>query len=943
MRFIFRIIQCVCLIVLVQTLHAQKTYELKGIVMDSLSQEPLPGASIFDSIHYNGTFSNTYGRFTLSGLPEGKTKIAITYLGYQTLTREVNMPADATSEIQFKLGTSAKHLDAVTVVSSFEGQQRALNEQRSADNIKNIISADLIGKFPDLNVAEALQRVPGINISRDKGEGSTVTVRGTPQHFTNISINGEQIPSVQEGGSRTEALDLIPADQLGSMEVTKALTADMDGDAIGGNVNLKTPVARSLKTLLRGEVGLGFNNLSGGINGLGRLRAGKRFFANESNKQGRLGILLSGSYFATDNSEDRVDAVWSGLPKPLQDLAKSEIVLNEYQFRKTENRRTRYGATATIDYKVKNHELIFNYMYNYRRDDDIRNRLRYDFDRSGSQWITMDSMTNGRTRRDINLWDERKSNHNFNLQGFHSLSGWMLEWGAFYTTSTRDLSSTRGDFSRDGITIVTENADGMAAEVPQFRPVVAGMDYKNPLLLNDFRRYEEDRSITDATNMVGKINVAKGYKIKGHSGNFKFGGKLRRQTNEKLRDNRVLAFFDPNNILKPTEAFARVAGRTEPTEYLNGRYELGPRVDRDRFEQYVWNNRRLLTAGADSWDAERISRSDTYEASEDIYAAYMMSRLQIKKMLVVAGLRYEYNNVQYDAFEVHRSGTTVIANPISGGSNYGFLLPSLHLKYGINNLTNLRAAYTQSYARPNFVDIVPFVNYDADAVTLHIGNTELAPSLSNNFDLMFEAYNKNGGIISAGLFYKNMDRFQFTRLVPSLPEDYPGFPQTIGFRFRQEQNGEQASVYGLEINIMQQHKNLPGILRGLSTYLNYTFTQSNAQTQDRKNIRLPGQAMHSGNAAVSFDYKGFMGKVNLNYNGSFINSVASTASDDIISDARLQLDANISQQINKRFGIYAEFINITNSPARMYQGEKNRVSRLAYFGWWTRLGITFKL
>lgn len=312
-------------------------------------------------------------------------------------------------------------------------------------------------------------------------------------------------------------------------------------------------------------------------------------------------------------------------------------------------------------------------------------------------------------------------------------------------------------------------------------------------------------------------------------------------------------------------------------------------------------------------------------------------------MLVVAGLRYEYNNVQYDAFEVHRSGTTVIANPISGGSNYGFLLPSLHLKYGINNLTNLRAAYTQSYARPNFVDIVPFVNYDADAVTLHIGNTELAPSLSNNFDLMFEAYNKNGGIISAGLFYKNMDRFQFTRLVPSLPEDYPGFPQTIGFRFRQEQNGEQASVYGLEINIMQQHKNLPSILRGLSTYLNYTFTQSNAQTQDRKNIRLPGQAMHSGNAAVSFDYKGFMGKVNLNYNGSFINSVASTASDDIISDARLQLDANISQQINKRFGIYAEFINITNSPARMYQGEKNRVSRLAYFGWWTRLGITFKL
>lgn len=943
MRFAIRVVQLIGIILSMQTLYAQKTYELKGIILDNASLEPLAGASVFDSSHHNGTYSNASGRFILTGVPAGKTRISITYLGYRALTKEVNMPADAAGEIRFRLASFAKHLGTVIIVGSFEGQQRALNEQRSADNIKNIISADLIGKFPDLNVAEALQRVPGINIARDKGEGSTVTVRGTPQHFTNISINGEQIPSVQEGGSRTEALDLIPADQLGSMEITKALTADMDGDAIGGNVNLKTPAARSVKTLLRGEMGLGFNDLSGGINGIGRLRVGKRFLANESNRQGRLGVLLSGSYFATDNSEDRIDAVWSGLPQPVQELGKTAHVLNEYQFRKTENRRTRYGATATIDYKVKSHELIFNYMYNYRRDDDIRNRLRYDFDRSGSRWITMDSMVNGRTRRDINLWDEKKSNHNFNLQGSHLLSGWLVEWGAFYTTSQRELTSTRGDFSRDGISIVARNSDGMLAEIPQFRPVAEGFDYKNPLLLNDFRRYEEDEGSTDAANLTGKINVTKGYRLKGHSGSIKFGGKVRRQTNEKFRNDRVLSFFDPNNLLNPEEAFARVAGRTEPIQYLNGRYELGPRVNKDRFVEYIRSNRRLLTAAADSWDADRISKSDTYEASEDIYAVYLMSRLQVKKTLLIAGVRYEYNKVQYDAFDVHRSGTTVIADPITGGNNYAFLLPSLHIKYSINSLTNLRAAYTQSYARPNFVDIVPFVNYDADAVTLYIGNTELAPSLSHNLDLMFEKYDREGGIISAGLFYKNMSRFQFTRLIPSLPEDYPGFPQTVGFRFRQEQNGERASVYGLEINVMHQHKELPSILSGLSTYFNYTFTQSSASTQDRKDIRLPGQAMHSGNASVSFDYKQFTGKVNLNYNGSFISSVASDPNDDIIRDDRFQLDASFSQQLNKRFGIYAEFINITNSPARMYQGEKDRVSRLAYFGWWTRFGVTFKL
>ncbi len=119
-------------------------------------------------------------------------------------------------------------------------------------------------------------------------------------------------------------------------------------------------------------------------------------------------------------------------------------------------------------------------------------------------------------------------------------------------------------------------------------------------------------------------------------------------------------------------------------------------------------------------------------------------------MLIIAGLRYEHNEVNYDAFDVKRTGTTVVATPIQGGNSYGYLLPSLHLKYSQNSLMNYRFAYTQSYAKPNFVDIVPFVNYDADAIRLFLGNPDLKPSLSNNLDLMVEKYNRTGGILSAG-------------------------------------------------------------------------------------------------------------------------------------------------------------------------------------------------
>ena len=931
----------VFLLMLSLTAKAQ-SYEIKGTVIDNTTNEPLPGVSVYDATNFNGTATDLEGKFRLGNLKKGETTLTLSYLGYETQQKVVKMPSDKDLELQIRLKPSNLTLGEVVITSSFEGQQKALNQQRVAHNIKNVVSADLIGKFPDKNVAESLQRLPGINIARDKGEGASVSIRGTPQHFTNISINGEQLSSVQQSGSRTEGLDLIPADQLGAIEVTKTLTSDMDGDAIGGNINLRTPTARAVKMQLKGDLGKGFNDLSGKLNSVGKIQISRRFLANDNNNNGRLGILVSGSYYSNNNSEDRMDATWSGVKKKVRMVNENLIMPEYYHFRKTENNRTRIGTTTTIDYKVKNHEIIFNYMYNYREDDDIRNRMRFDLDRSTSEWVSHDSLLNGRIRKDINLWNETKKNHNFNLEGNHNLNGWMVDWGAFYTTSRRDYSSTRGDFSRDGITIVADNKQGIMDEVPQLRPEYPH-SLKNTLLMNDFRRYEEDSEYTKASNLVGKFNISKDYILKGYSGNIKFGAKSRKVTNEKFRDNHVFSFFDPNQVLNLREAFAHVASHKEPTNFLNGRYEFGPRIDRNKFNDYIRTYRRLFIEGDDSWDAERLSKNDTYQAQENVNASYVMNRLQLKNLLIIAGLRYEYNDVLYHAFDVKRTGTTVVATPISGGTKYGFLLPNIQLKYGLNSLTNFRAAYTQSYAKPNFVDIVPFINYDADMARLFIGNPELKPSLSDNIDLMFERYNKAGGIISAGLFYKNISRFQFSRIVPSLLNDYPGFPQTAGFEFRQEQNGEKATVYGFEFNLMQKLDFLPEILNGLSAYLNYTYTASKANTQDRSNMRLPGQALHTANASLSWDYKGFSCKGSLNYNGSFIQSVASTENDDIIQDERFQLDVNFSQRISKKISIYAEFVNLTNAPSIRYQGNSHQISRIAYFGWSSRFGITFRL
>jgi TonB-dependent receptor len=936
------IILSVFLIAICQ-LSAQTT--VRGRIIDQDSSEPLLGASVILEGDLSGVATDLSGSFTLRTSQTGQKNLIVSFIGF----RSKSVPVDL-ADGEIDLGTitiseDVSSLETFIVRASLEGQQRALNQQRMADNIKNIISADLIGRFPDLNVAEAMQRVPGVNIQRDKGEGSTVSIRGTPQHFTAIQINGEQMPSVQQSGSRNEALDLIPADQLSSMEITKAPTPDMDGDAIGGVINLKTPVARKLDLGVRAESALGYNDISGKLNGIGRLRFSKRFFADNKNPDGKLGVIIGGSYFSTNNSEDRIDGTWQGLRRPVGNMDKDTLVMANYQFRQTINNRVRAGATATVDYRFNdNHEIVFNYMYNRRSDEDLRNRFRFDMDRSGSVYHSLDSIRNGRIRRDINLFDELKTNHSFNLQGFHEFNKWKIEWAGYYTLSQRIFTSDRGDFSQDEVGIVADNPGGIYSDVPQFRNASNEQSMYDPFFYNDFRRYEEDFETTDATNMVGRVDLTRFFQLNnGAPAFFKFGGKIRSQTNSKFRDNRVLRFNDPNNILNTSEAFLRSLTGTEPISFLQNQYRFGPLIGREQFRNYMSTNRRFLTEGDDAWDSRRLSLNDTYDASEDIYSVYGMGRVQLDRLMILSGLRYEYNDVKYDAFEVIRVGTDVQGTPIQGGSEYGVIMPHLHMKYSLDRFTAFRFSAVRNYARPNFVDIVPFVNFDADAITLTLGNPDLQPARAWNLDLMFEKYFETIGILSIGGFYKDIDQFQFSRIDPALTEDFPGFPSTQGFRFRQEQNGENATVAGVEVNFVRALDFLPGALKYLNLDANYTFAHSDAFTQDRDNIALPGQARHTFNTSLSGDYKGFTGRIMANYNGTFVNSLASQPEDDIFQEARIQLDASASYQFNKRWRLFGEWVNITNSPSIRYQGARERISRIAYFGWWSRVGISFNM
>ena len=196
--------------------------------------------------------------------------MVVSYIGYQTKEVPVAVEANRTTTVNIALNDNFVELEGIMVQGNRQGQARALSQQKTANNIKNVVTADLIGRFPDPNLADALRRVPAISVQRDQGEARYIEVRGTNPNLSNVSINGEQIPS-PEGDERFVALDMIPTDVLSSIEVNKAITPDMDGDAFGGSVNLNTLSAFERGRVLKATVSTGYNNQNRDYSPLGGL------------------------------------------------------------------------------------------------------------------------------------------------------------------------------------------------------------------------------------------------------------------------------------------------------------------------------------------------------------------------------------------------------------------------------------------------------------------------------------------------------------------------------------------------------------------------------------------------------------------------------------------------------------------------------------------------
>ena len=894
------------------TIKAQ-TGNIKGRVLDS-NNLSLPGASIYTDDFTIGTFTDVNGNYTITGVTAGEYTLKVSYIGFQTAEQNITVTAGKTSVLKFTLDPGMG-LEEVKVTGALQGQSKALNQQKTSMSITNVIASDQVGKFPDANIGDALKRIPGINVQYDQGEARFGNIRGTAPQYNSVTINGERIPSA-EAEIRSIQLDLIPSDMIQTIEVNKAVTADMDADAIGASVNLVT-LSEPAGERITGSLATGYNGLADEINYTANLIYGNRF-AND-----KIGMTLGASIDNNKLGSDNVEAEWGG--------DEDEYYLKELQVRQYYLQRLRQSYSASFDFKInENHTLYAKGMYNRRKDweNRYRNILAADDEPDGNVYPIDKAereVKSGANDKNARLEDQEMMQ--FSLNGDHIFGKAKADWGISYSKASEDRPQERYlNFTMEESDIIGDISD------PK-KPFMTLQDASLQDLNSswEFDELTEENQYTEDIDVVAKLN----FEIPLAQGDFKnsikFGGKYKDKS--KKRDNN---FFEYSPI--DEDAFVNTAlGFTKDwskDDFMPGdKYNVGTFVTKEFVGEL-----NLKDANSFEKEADFSEYAGNFEATEKVTAGYLMLNQKLgNKLSAIVGVRIEHTATENEGFSWD-DDEEVLTPSDKEENNYTNVLPNLHLRYNIDENSVLRFAYTNTIARPDYFKLVPYQEIE-DGTEVSLGNPSLEPTTSNNIDIMAEHYFKSIGIVSAGFFYKDIKDF----IVEERHDDF-AYNGTTWDKFARPINGGDATLWGLEFAAQRQFDFLPGFLKNFGIYANYTYTHSevtdfNIEDREDEDLTLPGSPEHTLNASLSYETKKFTGRLSFNYASDFVDEFDDEAFKDIYYDEVTYLDLNLSYGINKNYLVYANFNNLLNQPLRYFQGKSNRTYQMEYYGMTAKIGV----
>jgi hypothetical protein len=857
---------------------------IRGRALDAATGEQLVGAAIVLEHTNLHAVSGLDGSYFIKNVPAGSYQVRVSYLTYLTVSQLVKLEAIETLALDFALEPGeASTLTEVTINGKRDGSsdQTARHLEKNAAQVTNIVSGRTIELLPDLTVANVIQRVSGVSIERNSnGDGQYAILRGMDKRYNYTLVNGVKIPS-PDNRYRYVALDIFPADLLERLEVYKTLTPSLEGDAIGGAINMVMKDAPDQLSVLA-NVSTGYSGLfldrdfvgfrTGEVNAqspyelqgnqynagaadlnkapttyssgrplpnlLGSVSVGNRFL------NGKLGLILAGSYQHTYRGSNSLffngDAV---------DTLRG-VTLTQLSERQYSEQQNRYGLHAKVDFRFNNrHKLQWYNAAMSLTNAQIRETKSTELTIGGYDSEQGNATLGFSTRSRLT----RQHIYNSTLQGTHRLrENLNLNWSAVYSRATN--------------------------EVP---------DNTNIPLLGERKNFVEQRTtVKDASrrwehntdrDLAGYLNLTYTVPVVGLPVEWMIGGLYR----DKQRTN-----FYNNYQLRPSNPFARYG--EDFTSY-------------DQIAFTVQNPRGSVASALN------------YDASEKIAAGYAQFRTVDKPLEVIGGVRVEHTDQGYAMkFPIGEDRPT-------GSQVYTDVLPSLHLRYRFREKTNLRASYFRSINRPGFFEIVPYRIVQEEYQER--GTPDLQRAIADNFDLRYEWFPRPMEQLMVGIFYKRIQNpVEYTLQRDAIRgQDIYYSPGNFG----------NATNYGLEIDWIKYLKNW-----GIKA--NYTYTHSAITTPKSKRIRnaqgdletisvnqlrpLYGQSAHVAN--VSLLYKsaagGWDAQLAASYTGDRIQTVSQFVDNDLWQKGFVQMDLSVEKRMNGHFTVFAKANNLLDTPLEIY-------------------------
>lgn len=838
---------------------------LRGVVRDDASGEGISGAVIEVLPIGNRVKCGSAGTFQLKGLPAGTYTVRATSIGYAAAEKSVTISTES-SEVTCELRLRSVALSTAEVVISARADRETDGAARlselKAPSVITVMSAESIGRYPDASAADVAQRIPGLSITRVRGEARDAIIRGMEARYNSTLIDGVKMPSPATR-NHILRLDILPSDLLQRVEITKSLTPDMEADGIGGAMNLVMRTAPD-KFTLRGRLAAGYGSIlfdrsllafrtdsvlddplvrNGGDykakpgdftrdnlklfsrtappDYLAELTIGDRMF------DGRLGLIVATSLQQTYRRSETVhnyDAV----------DADNNLYLTRRQFREFGQDLTRYGVTAKADFIFDARNEVTASLSGFLRQNREA-RIQSD-----SNYISFPVLLIG--HRSV---VQTHTLGSVVVDARHKLDEWQLRWRVGYAIAGQ-ANPDRAEF----ITSTALIGDQIASE-PIFYAVQRDW------------QHNEDRDL-----FAGADGEWEG--LRAQNITLGAGGLFR----TKRRSN----YQNEYRLSTVTDS--------------HGQLPVFTSIDSVQWEV-------LNVGGTPEYS------NNNYRCAEETAAGYLMARWTIGDLGILGGVRVEATSSDFSTWNVDRMAQ------LSAASSYIDVLPSVHLRYALAERSVLRLSAGRTISRANYFDLVPY-NYFADDYRV-MGNPALRHTRSTNIDLRYEAYLSENGQLSVGTFFKSITDPVESTLDLSNPALPTLTPRNLG----------TATNIGLElvggITVFDHLR-----LSANYTFTNSSITSSKLQN-DRASGRtitvqetrsLQGQSAHIGNLAVAYvnEGSGTTAQTSLTYTGRRIAAVSVHANLNHYQTDITMLDVSLEQRLVKSFSFLLRANNLLDAP-----------------------------